>query len=76
MWPSTDVTADWAVLGVMGPQSRALLQSICDTDFGNDAFPFGTAQNVSIAGIPVRAQRITYVGELGWELHVAARCGA
>jgi glycine cleavage system aminomethyltransferase T len=68
----TDVTGDWAVLAVMGPRSRDLLRSICSADFGNAAFPFGTAQNVVIAGKTLRAQRLTYVGELGWELHIPA----
>jgi 4-methylaminobutanoate oxidase (formaldehyde-forming) len=65
-----DVTSAWCVLGVMGPQSRELLSRVTDTDLTNAAFPFGTAQMISINTATVRALRITYVGELGWELHV------
>jgi 4-methylaminobutanoate oxidase (formaldehyde-forming) len=65
-----DVTSGWCVLGVMGPQSRALLSRVTDTDLANAAFPFATAQTISIRTATVRALRITYVGELGWELHV------
>ena len=66
----TDVTDDYTVLGVMGPKSREVLQAITDADFGNDAFPFATSQVVTMAGQAVRATRITYVGELGWELYI------
>ena len=68
-----DVTEAWSVIGVMGPQSRALLGCLADADLSNAAFPFGTAQTLSVASCKtVRALRITYVGELGWELHVPA----
>lgn len=66
----TDVTDDYTVLGVMGPSSRRVLQSICDADLGPDAFPFSMSQLVTMAGRAVRATRITYVGELGWELYI------
>ena len=66
----TDVTEAYSVIGVMGPNSRALLSRVTDTDLSNLAFPFGTAQIVNIGKATVRAVRITYVGELGWELHV------
>lgn len=66
----TDVTHDWAVLGVMGPLSRRVLQQVSDADLGHDAFSFATAQHIPIAGITVRALRITYVGALGWELYI------
>ncbi len=65
-----DVTSAYAVLSVMGPKARDILQAITHADMGNAAFPFGTAQTIAIAGAPVRALRVTYVGELGWELHV------
>ncbi len=64
----TDVTGAYGVLGVMGPQARALLSRVSEADFS--AFPFGTAREISIGLATVRAVRITYVGELGWELHV------
>ncbi len=67
---STDVTAAWAVLGVMGPQSRALLEEITSADLSNEAFPFATAQQVEIGCVVARALRVSYVGELGWELYV------
>ena len=66
-----NVTARLGVLGVMGPESRSLLHECCDVDFGFNAFPWLTARQIEIAGIPVRALRVSYVGELGWELHVA-----
>jgi len=65
-----DVTDAYAVLGLMGPRSRDLLTRVSGADLGNDAFPFGTSQEIAIGGATVRASRITYVGELGWELYV------
>jgi glycine cleavage system T protein len=67
---ATDVTSGEAVLVVMGPNSRALLSSIANADLSNDAFPFGTAREIELGFARVRAARITYVGELGWELYV------
>ena len=64
-----DVTAGFGVIGVMGPNARALLTQTADVDLGSKAFPFGTAQVIEIGGTQVRAIRLTYVGELGWELH-------
>ncbi|MEE8535865.1 MAG: aminomethyltransferase family protein, partial [Kiloniellales bacterium] len=66
----TDVTSGMAVLSVMGPNSRALLSQVTDADLSNEAFPFGTAQDIEIGYAPVQALRVTYVGELGWELYV------
>jgi 4-methylaminobutanoate oxidase (formaldehyde-forming) len=66
----TDVTSGLAVLGVMGPNSRALLARLTDADLSSAAFPFGTAQEIAIGYARARALRITYVGELGWELYV------
>lgn len=65
-----DVTSASAVLSVMGPHARAVLSTITDADLSNAAFPFGRAREIIIAGAPVLALRITYVGELGWELHI------
>jgi sarcosine dehydrogenase len=64
------VTEFYSVIGVMGPNSRTLLSRLSDVDLSNAAFPFGTAQTISLGMSTVRAVRITYVGELGWELHV------
>jgi 4-methylaminobutanoate oxidase (formaldehyde-forming) len=65
-----DVTGSFGVLGVMGPDSRALLSRLTEADLSNRAFPFGTSQQIGVGPAMVRAVRITYVGELGWELHV------
>jgi 4-methylaminobutanoate oxidase (formaldehyde-forming) len=65
----TDVTEDFGTLSLMGPKARDVLQAVTTADCTNEAFPFGHVQEVEIAGHPVRALRITYVGELGWELH-------
>jgi heterotetrameric sarcosine oxidase gamma subunit len=67
-----DVTSSLAVFGVMGPRSRDLLATLTDTDLGDDAFPFGTSKPITLGYSTVRATRITYVGELGWELYVPA----
>jgi len=64
------VTADWSVLSLMGPKARDILAAVTAADLSNDAFPFAKMQQVTIADCPVRAPRVTYVGELGWELHL------
>ncbi len=66
----TDVSSAWAVLAVMGPNARALLQSLTRDDLSNDAFRFATAREIGIGYARVRAARISYVGELGWELYI------
>jgi 4-methylaminobutanoate oxidase (formaldehyde-forming) len=65
-----DVTSGSAVLSLMGPNARAILARVCADDLSNDGFPFGTARRISVAKCPVLALRVTYVGELGWELHM------
>ncbi len=65
-----DVTEDWGVLSLMGPKSREVLARVTGADVSNAAFPFGHAREISVAGTAVLALRVTYVGELGWELHV------
>ncbi len=65
-----DVTEEFGTLSLMGPRSREILQAITAEDCSNEAFPFGHVREIEIAGHPVRALRVTYVGELGWELHV------
>jgi sarcosine dehydrogenase len=67
-----DVTSAYGVLAVMGPLAREVIAAISSDDFSNAAFPFGTVRRVQIAGAPVIALRVTYVGELGWELHIPA----
>ncbi|MGH7332896.1 MAG: GcvT family protein [Candidatus Rokuibacteriota bacterium] len=71
-----DRTGSFATLGLMGPHSRALLSRLTDADLSNAAFPFASAQEITVAGAPVRALRITYVGELGWELYVPTEFAA
>lgn len=68
----TDVTPGLQMLAVMGPNARALLQQVSGAELGNAAFPFGTSQQIEIGYAIVRASRITYVGELGWELYIPA----
>jgi len=66
----TDVTSGEAVLPLMGPKSREILSSVTNADLSDAAFPFATWQTLEIGMAHVRAQRITYVGELGWELYI------
>jgi len=70
----TDVTPGIAMLGIMGPRSRALLEAVSGADFSNAAHPFGRSREIEIGYARVRASRITYVGELGWELYVSSEC--
>jgi glycine cleavage system aminomethyltransferase T/glycine/D-amino acid oxidase-like deaminating enzyme len=67
-----DVTSAYAVYGVMGPRSRELLGKLSRDDFSDEAFPFGSSREIGLGYATVRATRITYVGELGWELYVPA----
>ena len=66
----TDVTGAWAVLSVQGPRSRALLGRLTGADLSDDAFPFATSREIDIGHAHLIANRLTYVGELGWELIV------
>lgn len=66
----TDITSAESVLCLMGPNARALMQSVSPNDLSNEVHPFGTAQEVEIGMGLARAHRVTYVGELGWELYV------
>jgi 4-methylaminobutanoate oxidase (formaldehyde-forming) len=66
----TEVTSGTSTLGLMGPKSRELLQRLSSADFSNEAFPFGSSQEIDLGMVRLRALRITYVGELGWELYV------
>jgi glycine cleavage system aminomethyltransferase T/glycine/D-amino acid oxidase-like deaminating enzyme len=67
-----DVTSQYAVYGVMGPRSRDLLGRLSRAGLGDEAFPFGSSRLIDLGYATVRATRITYVGELGWELYVPA----
>ncbi len=66
----TDVTEEWGTLSLMGPKAREVLAAVTSADVSNAAFPFGHVREIPIAGATVRALRVTYVGELGWELHI------
>lgn len=65
-----DVTSSFAMINVCGPRSRELLQGLSEDDFGNDAFSFGQCRQVVIGYAPVLALRVTYIGELGYELYM------
>ncbi len=64
-----DVTSGVCTVGVWGPRARDLLASVTADDVSNEGFPFGTAKAITVDGVPVLAVRISYVGDLGWELH-------
>ncbi|MBL8359863.1 MAG: FAD-dependent oxidoreductase [Rubrivivax sp.] len=68
----TDVTSGLPMLGLMGPKSRALLEALSGEDLSNEQFKFSTSKEIEIGYAIVRANRITYVGELGWELYIPA----
>ena len=68
----TDVTEGWATLGLMGPRAREVLARVSGAALDNAAFPFGAVRDIEVAGVGVRAIRISYAGELGWELYVPA----
>ncbi len=71
-----DVTSAFAVFSVMGPRSRELLRSVSPADLSAEGFPFGTSRMIDVGYATVRATRITYVGELGWELYVPTEFAA
>jgi 4-methylaminobutanoate oxidase (formaldehyde-forming) len=68
-----DVSDELAVIGIWGPFARVVLAAFSDDDLSDDALPFRFARQIDVAGAPVLAQRITYVGELGYELYVPPR---
>jgi glycine cleavage system aminomethyltransferase T/glycine/D-amino acid oxidase-like deaminating enzyme len=65
-----DLTQSRITIGLWGPMARRVLQSLTDTDLSHEAFPFARATHIQVRDIPVLASRLSYVGELGWELHV------
>lgn len=71
-----NVTSSNAVLALMGPNARDVLQTLTRDDLSNEGFAFGQARQISVAGASVLAMRVTYVGELGWELHFPSECAA
>src|SRR5207249_1685725 len=70
-----DVTSSMACIGVWGPRSRDVLQPLTQDDLSNDAFPYMTARPIAVEAVPCLAARVTYVGELGWELYCPAEFG-
>ncbi len=70
-----DVTTNLACIGLWGPHARAILQTVSPDDLSNAGFPYMTGRTISVAGIRVRALRVTYVGELGWEIYMPAEQG-
>ena len=70
-----DVTSQWACFGVWGPRARDVLQPLTPADLSNDAFPYMTVQEITVGDVPLRALRVTYVGELGWELYCPTEYG-
>ncbi|MDQ2942865.1 MAG: hypothetical protein M3R21_04245, partial [Candidatus Dormibacteraeota bacterium] len=70
-----DVTSAYACIGLWGPAARDILQPLTPTDISNQAFPFMTAQQLAVGSVPCLALRVTYVGELGWELYCPSEFG-
>jgi glycine cleavage system aminomethyltransferase T/glycine/D-amino acid oxidase-like deaminating enzyme len=72
----TDLTSAWTTLGLWGPRARDILASLTRDDVSHEAFPFGTCRTIELDSLRVLASRISYVGELGWELYVPIEQGA
>ncbi|HEY7935609.1 MAG TPA: FAD-dependent oxidoreductase [Candidatus Limnocylindrales bacterium] len=72
----SDLTSAMACFGLWGPNARAILSSVSRDDLSNDAFPYLTARRITVGNVPVLALRVTYVGELGWELYPPSEYGA
>ncbi len=70
-----DVTSAWACFGIWGPQAREILQPLTPQDLSNTSFPYLSGRTTTVADVPVRALRVTYVGELGWELYCPTEFG-
>jgi glycine cleavage system T protein len=71
-----DVTSSHACLGLWGPLARDILASVCADDLSNEGFPFMTSREITVGDVPCRALRVTYVGELGWEVYASPEFGA
>jgi glycine cleavage system aminomethyltransferase T/glycine/D-amino acid oxidase-like deaminating enzyme len=71
-----DVTGALCCLGLWGPRARDIVQSVSSDDWSNEAFPYYTTRAIHIGAVPVRALRVSYVGELGWELYTSPEYGA
>jgi glycine cleavage system aminomethyltransferase T/glycine/D-amino acid oxidase-like deaminating enzyme len=71
-----DATSAWTMVAIWGPRARAVLESITEDDLADGAFPFGTCRTIDVGSLRCLAARISYVGELGWEIHVPMEQGA
>ena len=71
----TDVSASLCCIGLWGPRARDLLSRVCDDDLSNDGFPYMSARRITIGEVPTLALRISYVGELGWEIYAPSEQG-
>ena len=71
-----DLTSAFACFGLWGPRARDVLQPLTPQDLGNESFPYMTVREITVGYVPVRAMRVTYVGELGWELYCPTEYGA
>jgi glycine cleavage system aminomethyltransferase T len=72
----TNLTSSWCTLGLWGPRARDILASTTSDDVSHEGFPFGTCRQIEVGPLPVLASRISYVGDLGWELYVPLEQGA
>ena len=70
-----DTTSGYACFGISGPRARDILQPLVPQDISNEAFPYMSVQDITVGNVPVRALRVTYVGELGWELYCPTEYG-
>ncbi len=70
-----DVTSQWACFGIWGPRAREVLAPLTPQDLGNETFPYMTLRETTLGNVPVRMLRVTYVGELGWEIYCPAEYG-
>ena len=68
----TDVSSEMGMLSIQGPRSRHILQPLTSADLSDEAFPFSTWRTIDVAGHEVMALRVSFVGEMGWELHIPA----
>ncbi|HEY1621020.1 MAG TPA: FAD-dependent oxidoreductase [Streptosporangiaceae bacterium] len=72
----TDLTSAWTTLGIWGPRARDIVQAVTAADMSHEGFAFGTCREIELGGATVLASRISYVGELGWELYAPSELGA
>ena len=70
-----DVTSAWSCFGIWGPRAREVLAPLTPAELSNDAFPYMSVREITVGSVPVRALRVTYVGELGWELYCPSEYG-